>query len=102
MATDPILLMHDSLDAAEASGLQLKALGPRARAFLEECVEHQTITRRTASKVAEQLCDLGFIFIRDTSDVFHKEVSISASLQGEEALEALGRLDLAERGRRVC
>jgi len=93
VSTDIVLLAHVSLAEAEISARALKALGPRARSFLSECVEHQALPRRTASKVAEQLSDLGFIFIRDNSDLFHQEVVITPSLLGEEALDALEGLE---------
>lgn len=94
MSTDIVLLAHESQADADNSAIALKALGPRARAFLAQCVEHQTLTRRTASALAEQLSDLGFIFIREHNDIFHKEVTITPSLLGEEALEALEGLEL--------
>lgn len=72
---------------------QLRSLGGAARRILEECVEHQEITRTKASKSAERLYDAGFLFIRETNLGFGSEVVLRPSLLGEEALEAIEKLE---------
>lgn len=70
----------------------LKALGGHARRLLEECVEHQEVRKRKASKAAEALYDSGFLFIRECSDILEPYVILRPSLLGEEALEAIEKM----------
>ena len=48
-----------------------------------------SVTRKKASKAALGLEDQGFVFIRDSGDTWAEEITITASLFGEDALEAL-------------
>lgn len=68
---------------------QLRCLGRHARKLLAECVATQGITRTAASKAAEALESAGFVFLRDTGNLFEPKIVITPSLSGEEALEAL-------------
>lgn len=84
------MLLHYETDAdAHAAATQLRALGPHARRLLEMCVETQGLKRKKISAAAELLSACGFIFIRDSSDMWKAEVTLRPSLAGEEALEAL-------------
>jgi hypothetical protein len=64
----------------------LAALGGRCVSALAELVEHQGVRRTKPSAMFENLSDHGFCFIREVND-WNKEVGISPSLWGEEALE---------------
>lgn len=88
-----LLLAHDSEASAKASALQLRSLGGHARRLLEECVEHQGITRKKVSTAATQLSDAGFVFIKEGLDHWSPECTITPSLAGEEALEMLEQLE---------
>jgi hypothetical protein len=71
----------------------LKTLGGHARRLLSECVEHQEVIKTSASKSAESLYDAGFIFIRETGNLFAPQVTLRPSLLGEEALESLEMIE---------
>ena len=84
------MLLHYETEAdAHAAAMRLRAMGPHARRLLEECVETQELKRKKVSAAAQMLSDSGFIFIRDSGDMWQAEVMLSPSLAGEEALEAL-------------
>ena len=86
---------EDALNAAK----QLKSLGSPARKLLSDCIAESVVTRRQASPSAEALCKAGLLFIRDTGDVFFKEVKLSPSLAGEEALDLLEFLESTAPGK---
>jgi DNA-binding MarR family transcriptional regulator len=87
------LLIHENLEDANASGVTLKAMGRAARTLLEECIEHQGVQRKTLSKAAESLNKEGFIFIRGEKHFSDDAYTLSPSLAGEEALEALEEME---------
>ena len=87
------LIMHESAEDANASANQLKALGRAARTLLEQCIEHQGVQRKSLSKAAESLNNEGFIFIRGEKHFSDDAYTLSPSLAGEEALEALEELE---------
>jgi len=75
----------DAIEAAQA----LQKLGGPAKTLLSECIEHQEITRKTISKAAKSLEDEGFVFIRESDDIFEPSVQIKPTLRGEEAMDVL-------------
>ncbi len=85
---------YEAIPEAELAR-SLKALGGHARRLLEECVEHQEVQKRKASKSAESLCDAGFLFICEHECLFEPHVTLRPSLLGEEALECLERVEQA-------
>ncbi|KWA84136.1 hypothetical protein WL29_22495 [Burkholderia ubonensis] len=87
------LLAHETVDDAKASAQALRSLGARARKLLEECVEHQEVSRSKVSQAATQLSDAGFLFINDVGDIWKNEFELRPSLAGEEALEILELLE---------
>lgn len=78
-----------SQDDLEDAANRLQTLGKGAIRLLQECVEEQTIKKKKISEIAEKLCEEGFLFIRDQSDCFASEFTLSPTLEGEEVLEAL-------------
>lgn len=87
---------EDALTAAKT----LKSLGTAARRLLAQCMAESTLTRQKESAAAIALSDVGFLFVRDTGDVFFKEVKLTVSLAGEEALELLEFLESSAKGKR--
>lgn len=81
---------ENALDRWQAAN-DLHKLGGNCIRLLAEAVEHQCIKRAKTSPIAEKLHDQGFVFIHAQS-YWNKEVTITPSLWGEEALEIL--LDL--------
>lgn len=90
------LLAHETEEEVRAAAVELRNLGASARRLLEQCVELQGLTRKTASRAAQLLNDAGFVFIHDSGDMWQAEVTIKPSLAGEEALEALEQIEEAE------
>lgn len=84
-----LLLAYETEDDAKAAAHKLRLLGGRARKLLEECVEHQEVSRAKVSQTATQLSDAGFLFINDIGDLWKAEFKLRPSLAGEEALEML-------------
>lgn len=82
-------IFFESDGELEIAAKQVKALSTTARNLLSECAEHTVLTRKTVSKAASTLEDLGFIRIikRDLylTDV---EYDLRVTLWGEEALQA--------------
>lgn len=96
------LLAHENQEEANASAVQLREMGAHARRLLGECVEHQELKKSQASTTAERLYDAGFIFIRELGcPTFPKGVSLRPSLAGEEALDALERLEQSRHSTRA-
>lgn len=87
------LLAHETEEAAIASAVQLQGLGGHARRLLEECVKDQSVTRQKVSKAATQLSNAGFVFIKESADVWSTECTITPALAGEEALEMLEQIE---------
>ena len=90
-----LLLDHENEAAAEASARQLQSMGGHARRLLEECVQEQSVTRTKVSKAATQLSDAGFVFIKESLDVWSTDCTITPALRGEEALEMLEQMEEA-------
>lgn len=74
---------------AIAAAHALEKLGRRAKKLLAECIEHQSITRKSVSEAARALENEGFIFIKESDDLFDKSVQMKPSLWGEEAMDVL-------------
>jgi DNA-binding MarR family transcriptional regulator len=90
------LLIHESMEHAKESAERLKGMGAAARKLLEQCVEHQGVTRQRVSASAQALEDAGFVRIQDgPSYPMDRSVVILPSLAGEEALQML---ELIEEG----
>ncbi|ENZ78000.1 hypothetical protein [Ralstonia thomasii] len=87
-----MLLHYETTADAQAAAFQLQSLGRAACRLLEQCVEAQELKRAKASASAHRLSDAGFLFIRETGDLWRPEVTLSPSLAGEEALDALDQM----------
>lgn len=83
------LFFFESVDKAIEAAHALDQLGGQAKKLLAECIEHQAITRKSASAAARALEDEGFVFITESDDLFEKSVELKPSLWGEEAMEVL-------------
>jgi GTP-sensing pleiotropic transcriptional regulator CodY len=83
------LFFFESEAEAIAAAHTLEKLGGHAKKLLAECIEHQSITRKSVSEAARALENEGLIFIRESDDLFDKSVKIKPSLWGEEAMEML-------------
>ncbi|MDP2098927.1 MAG: hypothetical protein U1C96_11930, partial [Gallionella sp.] len=83
------LFFFESEDEAIAAAHTLEKLGGRAKKLLAECIEHQGITRKSVSEAARTLENEGFIFIKESDDIFDKSVDLMSSLRGEDAMEML-------------
>ena len=83
------LFFFESEAEAIAAAHILEKLGGSAKKLLAECIEHQTITRKSVSEAARAFENEGLIFIRESDDLFDKSVKIKPSLWGEEAMEML-------------
>lgn len=89
------LLAYETEADAYAAAEELRGFGARARRLLEECVEHQSVTRTKISQAAQLLDRAGFVFIHDHGDMWESKCTIQPSLAGEEALEALELLEVS-------
>jgi DNA-binding MarR family transcriptional regulator len=83
------LFFFESESEAIAAAHVLENLGGRAKKLLAECIEHQSITRKSISEAAKALENEGFIFIKESDDLFDKSVEMKPSLWGEEAMATL-------------
>lgn len=72
-----------------AARRDLESLGTPAIKLLREIVAGDSVIRKKAPKAALALEGQGFVFIRNTGDRWTEEVTITAALFGEEALDAL-------------
>jgi hypothetical protein len=87
-----ILIAHDSVEDVRVSAEALLSLGVHARKLLADAVEHTGVKRRQLSKAARDLETAGFLFIRDTGNIWEAEFDLVPTLTGEEALELLDQL----------
>lgn len=83
------LFFFESEAEAIAAAKSLARLNIRAKKLLAECIEHQSITRKSVSEAARALENEGFVFINESDELFDKSVEIKPSLWGEEAMEML-------------
>jgi hypothetical protein len=84
-----LLVAHDSMEHAQESANALAAMGVHARKLLAECVEHTGVKRKHLSAAAMALETAGFLFVRDTGNIWEAQFELMPSLAGEEALEIL-------------
>lgn len=83
------LFFFESEAEAIAAAHILEKLGGSAKKLLAECIEHQTITRKSVSEAARALENEGSIFIKESDNLYDKSVEINHSLWGEEAMDVL-------------
>jgi len=87
------LIAHDSMEQAQESATILLALGSSARKLLAEAVEATGVKRKQLSKAAKDLETAGFLFVRDSGNIWESQFELMPTLAGEEALEALEALE---------
>lgn len=87
-----VLIAHDSLEHAQESASILAALGSHARKLLAECVESTGVKRKQLSAAAKALETAGFLFVRDTGNIWESQFELMPTLAGEEALEVLDEM----------
>ncbi|MBA9846782.1 hypothetical protein [Ralstonia pickettii] len=92
-----MLLHYETVAEAQAAAFQLERLGGAACRLLEQCVEAQALKRTKPSKTALRLSDAGFLFIRETGDLWRQDITLLPSLAGEEALDALDHMHANKR-----
>jgi DNA-binding MarR family transcriptional regulator len=80
----------DDVERDSASGMAtLKDLGAACIKLLKEAVEHGEIKRAKLPKAAATLEEAGLLRIRESEDFWSKEVTLSATLYGWEAVDEL-------------
>lgn len=84
-----VLIAHDSLEHAQESAKVLAGLGSHARKLLAESVESTGVSRKQLSAAAKALETAGFLFVRDTGNIWDSQFELVPTLDGEEALEVL-------------
>lgn len=83
-ATAPI--WFDTFEELDRAVADIAALSPATRKVLASAIEHQGRTVTKVSPSAQQLEDLGFLFIR-SKNRYDGSAVLSPSLWGEEALD---------------
>lgn len=83
------LIAHDTMEQARESANVLKGLGAPARKLMAECVETSGVKRKQLSAAARALENAGFLFVRDTGNIWEAQFALTPSLAGEEALQVL-------------
>lgn len=84
-----MLIAHESMEQALESVAILVRLGSPARKLLAEAVEATGVKRKQLSKAAKDLETAGFLFVRDSGNLWESQFELTPTLAGEEALEAL-------------
>ena len=84
-----MLIAHESMEQALESAAILVTLGSPARKLLAEAVEATGVKRKQLSKAAKDLETAGFLFVRDSGNLWESQFELMPTLAGEEALEAL-------------
>ncbi len=84
-----MLISHESMEQALESAAILVKLGLPARKLLAEAVEATGVKRKQLSKAAKDLETAGFLFVRDSGNLWESQFELVPTLAGEEALEAL-------------
>lgn len=87
-----LLIAHDSLEQARQSAKELAGLGTHARKLLAAAVEATGVKRKQLSAAAKTLEAAGFLFVRETGNVWEPQFDLMPTLAGEEALEMLDEL----------
>ncbi|OEZ52834.1 hypothetical protein JAB5_19330 [Janthinobacterium sp. HH103] len=84
-----MLISHESMEQVLESAAILVNLGLPARKLLAEAVEATGVKRKQLSKAAKDLETAGFLFVRDSGNLWESQFELVPTLAGEEALEAL-------------
>lgn len=84
-----LLIAHDSLEHVHESAKALAGLGSSARKLLAESVESSGVKRKQLSAAAKALETAGFLFVRDTGNIWESQFELMPTLAGEEALQVL-------------
>lgn len=84
-----MLIAHESMEQARESAVILVKLGSPARKLLAEAVEATGVKRKQLSKAAKDLETAGFLFVRDSGNLWESQFELMPTLAGEEALEVL-------------
>ncbi|MBW3512217.1 hypothetical protein [Janthinobacterium sp. NKUCC06_STL] len=84
-----MLIAHESMEQARESAVILVRLGSPARKLLAEAVEATGVKRKQLSKAAKDLETAGFLFVRDSGNLWESQFELMPTLAGEEALEVL-------------
>lgn len=84
-----MLISHESMEQVLESAAMLVNLGLPARKLLAEAVEATGVKRKQLSKAAKDLETAGFLFVRDSGNLWESQFELVPTLAGEEALEAL-------------
>ena len=92
-----MLLHYETVADAQAAAFQLERLGGTACRLLEQCVGAQELKRTKGSQTALRLSDAGFLFIRESGNLWRQEIALLPSLAGEEALDALAQMQANKR-----
>ena len=61
-------------------------LTPAERRALAEVIEHQELTRKSISAAFLRLCELGFVYIGESDNMFDAQYTIRSTLEGEDFL----------------
>ncbi|WP_219118448.1 hypothetical protein [Janthinobacterium sp. UMAB-56] len=84
-----MLIAHESMEQARESAVILVRLGSPARKLLAEAVEATGVKRKQLSKAAKDLETAGFLFVRESGNLWESQFELMPTLAGEEALEVL-------------
>ena len=84
-----MLIAHESMEQARESAVILVRLGSPARKLLAEAVEATGVKRKQLSKAAKDLETTGFLFVRESGNLWESQFELMPTLAGEEALEVL-------------
>ncbi|PKB13922.1 hypothetical protein [Janthinobacterium sp. 64] len=84
-----MLIAHESMEQARESAVILVRLGSPARKLLAEAVEATGVKRKQLSKTAKDLETAGFLFVRDSGNLWESQFELMPTLAGEQALEVL-------------
>ena len=84
-----MLISHESMEQALESAAILANLGLPARKLLAEAVEATGVKRKQLSKAAKDLETAGFLFVRESGNLWESQFELMPTLAGEEALEVL-------------
>lgn len=84
-----MLHWYESQEELDKAIADLRTTGKRGLSLLWEIREHTTLKRKNVSTLISTLEDMGFLFVREGYD----DVTLSVSLYGEEALDAIEELE---------
>ncbi len=87
-----MLLHYETETEAQAAAMQLRRFGRQARRLLGPCVEGQELMRQPVSNATQVLSDAGFIFVRDSGDIWTPEIPLKRSLRAKRLSKRWRRL----------